>query len=300
MAFVKRWTGCEPEQLTHGDPTLFCAPTEGDFSEGWHRDARWWGGADENQQDEQANGGDSGGSGGQNADYSDAAQAERWAELSADTADLRSDLSDGDGAVRKRRAEGRQDIGDEVQQGGIAWMMALVDDECHEIVRGSHRRYRTQFEDTVLSAGKRLMATGPDGYSPQVEGFPNSHSAIPGAAIVRLKPGQALIRNGIAIHRGRTSAGVERATLSLGWNKWLPSFSRPTVVDRRMRWLLDPAVREGLGEGWMRTAYDRWRVTQAHTQSPPQLESQGYLLVLRVCGGLQGQGWRSADRPAEL
>jgi len=34
-AFVKRWTGCEPGQLTHGDPSLFCAPTEADFSEGW-------------------------------------------------------------------------------------------------------------------------------------------------------------------------------------------------------------------------------------------------------------------------
>jgi hypothetical protein len=212
LAFVRRWTGCEKEELTHGDPTLFCAPTEGDFSEGYHRDARWWGGADETQQDEQAQGGDSGGSGGPRADYSLEAQEQRWKELTATGAE---------GSSQRRKAEGRQDVGDELQIGGIAWMLALVEDTCHEIVPGSHVRFRTEFENSVLCAGARMkQGSGGGGYMQAAEGGPNSHSAIPSAEVVQLRPGQALVRNGLTIHRGCTRAGVERATLSLGWNKW--------------------------------------------------------------------------------
>ena len=49
----------------------------------WHRDARWWAGPDEAQQDEHAHGGDPGGSGPGRlrADYSEPAQRERWSEL---------------------------------------------------------------------------------------------------------------------------------------------------------------------------------------------------------------------------
>ena len=88
-----------------------------------HRDARWWEGPDLTQQDEQARGGDSGGSGSSESDYSEEAQRRRWAQLTGE----------GDGGLdsERRQEEGRHDVGDEVQRGGIAWMMALLPDDCH-------------------------------------------------------------------------------------------------------------------------------------------------------------------------
>eukprot|EP01046_Picozoa_sp_COSAG06_P026367 COSAG06_NODE_2266_length_7209_cov_1.865139_1_plen_39_part_10 len=35
-------------------------------------------------------------------------------------------------------------------------MLALVEDTCHEIVPGSHVRFRTEFENSVLCAGARM------------------------------------------------------------------------------------------------------------------------------------------------
>ena len=36
------------------------------------------------------------------------------------------------------------------ERNGVSIFLALVDDECHEIVAGSHRRWRTPFEHDVL------------------------------------------------------------------------------------------------------------------------------------------------------
>ena len=47
----------------------------------------------------------------------------------------------------------------------------------------------------------------------------NAHTALPGAVRVRLRPGEVLVRNGATIHRGVTTAGTERLTLSCGWCK---------------------------------------------------------------------------------
>ena len=62
-----------------------------------------------------------------------------------------------------------------------------------ELVPGSHLRFRTQFEDDVLCSGSRLYGFG--GAEPS-DGKPSSHAPIPTAKVIRLRPGEALIRNG--------------------------------------------------------------------------------------------------------
>ena len=56
-------------------------------------------------------------------DEGEEAQRRRWAQLTGE----------GDGGLdsERRQEEGRHDVGDEVQRGGIAWMMALLPDDCH-------------------------------------------------------------------------------------------------------------------------------------------------------------------------
>jgi hypothetical protein len=46
LAFVDGWSNGQLQRDALGmcDATLFVNPSEGDFSEGWHRDARWHGG----------------------------------------------------------------------------------------------------------------------------------------------------------------------------------------------------------------------------------------------------------------
>ena len=87
----------------------------------------------------------------------------------------------------------------------------------------------------------------------------NGTDPLPGQVAIRLKAGQALIRNGVTIHTGHCVPERERNTLSIGWSKWSgPSEEEPKVVDARFAWQLDPAVREALPHEWMKTAWDRW------------------------------------------
>ena len=75
------------------------------------------------------------------------------------------------------------------------------DDGCHELVPGSHREWRTDFQYDVL---RRLNGN-------------RVHTPIPGAVSIRLKRGEALLRSGVTIHRGNTRADSERLTLVTGW-----------------------------------------------------------------------------------
>ncbi len=91
----------------------------------------------------------------------------------------------------------------------------------------------------------------------------NGKDPLPGQVAIRLKAGEALVRNGATIHTGHTVPDRERNTLSIGWGKWSgPSEEEPSVADVRSSWQLDPAVREALPHEWMKTAWDRWAVTQ--------------------------------------
>ena len=167
------------------------------------------------------------------AAYSEAAEKKRWEE------------------IRESHAKSI------AERNELKVFLALVDDECHELIPGSHDRWRTPYEHDVLL---------PQGMKDQ--GVPHTPSwngtdPLPGQVAIRLKPGQALIRNGNNIHTGHTVPDRERNTLSIGWSKWSgPSDKEPKVADARIAWRLDPAVREAQPHEWMKQAWDRWAVTQ--------------------------------------
>ncbi len=143
------------------------------------------------------------------------------------------------------------------ERNGVHIFLALVDDECHELVLGSHERWRTPLEHDVLLPQNMKDQGVP--YTPSWNGV----DPLPGSVAIRLKPGEALVRNGATIHTGHTVPDRERNTLNVGWLKWPgPSTAEPTVVDARHAWQLDPAVREALPHEWMKTAWDRWAQTQ--------------------------------------
>ena len=79
-------------------------------------------------------------------------------------------------------------------QYSLRWHLALVEDECLELVPGSHRRYRTDHERECL--------------------INDRHRDIPGQTTVALKPGQAVFWNGYTIHRGVMKKNVERLTIA--------------------------------------------------------------------------------------
>lgn len=125
-------------------------------------------------------------------------------------------------------------------QKSFKWHLALVDDECLQLVPGSHRRYRTEYEQECLRRTR--------------------HGDIPGQRTIYLKAGQTVFWHGYAIHRGVMKKGVERLTLAGSWSKHDPA-DEPQEVDKRLRWMLADNVRDALPEG-MRVAYDRWRALQ--------------------------------------
>ena len=90
----------------------------------------------------------------------------------------------------------------------------------------------------------------------------NGTDSLPNQVAIRLKAGEALIRNGAAIHTGHTASDRERNTLSVGWSRWSgPCTDEPSVADARHAWQLDPAVRQALPHQWMKIAWDRWART---------------------------------------
>ena len=135
LDFVERWSGLTPQSpLAMSDATLFVNPREADFSEGWHRDTRWHGGSDSNQQDKAAT----------PPDWSPEAEKKRWAELQA-------------------QFHGQLDRG--LNAGGVSMFLALVEDDgCHELVPGSHRDWRkdAQYERLRRLDGKSGHAPMPD------------------------------------------------------------------------------------------------------------------------------------------
>jgi hypothetical protein len=111
------------------------------------------------------------------------------------------------------------------------WETALIDHEWNsgvEYVAGSHRRWRTDFENDILlpESKKREIADYvrvlPEGVSStgMTGGRNGKHSGdsiLPGAAVVQIKSGQTVFWNGNGMHRGRTTQGVERISLAGGW-----------------------------------------------------------------------------------
>lgn len=227
VGFCSSWCGgFDREDLVMGHSLLWCNPRNKDYALNWHRDLSWWGTGQRkpSQHDDRAT---------HVEEYTEEVERKRWEQIRADN---------------KKSIEERN---------GVSMFLALVDEECHELIPGSHNRWRTPLEHDVLLPKKMKDAGIP--YTP----LWNGEDPLPGQTAIRLRAGEALIRNGATIHTGRNVPNRERNTLSIGWSKWKgPSDEPPKVEDARMAWQLDPAVREALPHEWMKTAYDRWAVTR--------------------------------------
>jgi hypothetical protein len=166
----------------------------------------------------------------------------------------------------------------------VSMFLALVDDECHELIPVSHKRWRTPFEHDVLLP-KAMKDQGVP-YTPSWNGV----DPLPNQVAIRLKAGEALIRNGATIHTGHTVPDRERNTLSIGWSRWSGPFTgEPAVADARNAWQLDPAVREALPHAWMKTAWDRWAETQRLGET---LEDRYAPFDIRQIKAGEVLGWR--------
>ncbi len=227
LDFVSSWcNGLQPEDTVLGGLLLWCNPRTHENKLGWHRDTTWWGTGKRYfaQEENRGEGPDA---------YSEETERIRWKEIVEGNAK----------SVTERN--------------GVSMFLALTDDECHELVPGSHNRWRTPIEHDVLLP--RAMKDQGVPHTPSWNGV----DPLPGQVAIRLKAGEALIRNGVTIHTGHTVPQRERNTLSIGWSKWSGEFTgEPPVADVRHAWQLDPAVREALPHAWMKTAWDRWAETQ--------------------------------------
>jgi hypothetical protein len=227
LSFVHSWChGLGPEEMAMSGMLLWCNPRRNEHALSWHRDVTWWGTGKPYfaQREIRGEGPEA---------YSEEIERIRWEEIQANNAK----------ALRERN--------------GVSMFLALVDDECHELIPESHRRWRTPFEHDVLLP-KAMKEQGVP-YTPSWNGV----DSLPNQVAIRLKAGEALIRNGATIHTGHTVPDRERNTLSIGWSRWSGPFTgEPAVADARNAWQLDPAVRDALPEEWMKTAWDRWAEMQ--------------------------------------
>jgi hypothetical protein len=227
LGFVSAWCeGLQPEDMVLGGLLLWCNPRLHENGPSWHRDVTWWGTGKGYFAQREVRGDTP-------EDYSDEVERQRWEDIQEKNAKL----------VNERD--------------GVSMFLALADDECHELIPGSHKRWRTPFEHDVL-----LPQAMKDQGVPHTPSW-NGEDPLPDQVSIRLKAGEALIRNGATIHTGHTVPDRERNTLSIGWSKWSgPTDEEPSVADVRHAWQLDPAVREALPHEWMKTAWDRWASTQ--------------------------------------
>ncbi len=227
LDFVQSWCGgLQPEDVTFGGLLLWCNPRQAEHALGWHRDVTWWGTGKPYfaQREIRGEGPEA---------YTEEVERERWAEI---------------------RANNARSIGERT---GVSMFLALVDDECHELIPGSHDRWRTPYEhDVLLPKGMKEKGVP---YTPSWNGV----DPLPNQVAIRLRAGEALIRIGATIHTGHTVPDRERNTLSIGWSRWSGPFTgEPAVADVRSAWQLDPEARDALPYKWMKTAWDRWAETQ--------------------------------------
>jgi hypothetical protein len=254
LSFVRSWChGLGPEVMVFRAMLLWCNPRLHEMAGGWHRDVKWWGsGLDDLAQEEVKD---------TPEDYSEEIERLRWEEIQEKNAKL----------ITERKE--------------VSMFLALADDECHQLIPGSHKRWRTPLEHDVL-----LPQAMKDQGVPHTPSW-NGKDPLPGQVAIRLKAGEALIRNGATVHTGHTVPDRERNTLLIGGRGWAgPSTEEPSVADARDAWQLDPAVREALPHEWMKTTWDRWAVTQKLGNT---LEDRYPHFDIRRIKAGEVVGWRS-------
>ena len=228
LSFVDAWCvdGLKPEDTVLGGLLLWCNPRQKENALGWHRDVTWWGTGKPYLAQKEVRGD------GPEA-YSEEVEKLRWEE------------------IREKNVKTIE------ERNGVSMFLALVDDECHELIPRTHDRWRTPYEHDVLLPQKMK-----DQGVPHTPSW-NGEDPLPGQVAIRLKAGEALIRNGATIHTGHTVPDRERNTLSIGWARWSgPPTEESALTDARHAWQPDPAVRDALPHEWMKVAWDRWAETQ--------------------------------------
>lgn len=177
------------EQLSLGEFCVFSQAAGGPGANGgWHRDAVWW---------KQSSGADSQGRAYDRtnpASYAEVLERQIWEE---DMWDRRS------GSPRSIEA-----------RGGVGFHLALVDDDCFELVPGSHKRFRTEQEKEVMLHYNGLGVGTTYGLTKE--------SPLPGGIRAALKAGQTMFWDGDTIHRGVYRPNVERLTLHNSWGSLAP------------------------------------------------------------------------------
>lgn len=227
MSFVDRWCGgLDSKDVTLGGMLLWCNPRKKEHKLGWHRDVTWWGTGESYFSQKEIRGEGT-------AAYSEEVEKKLWKDI---------------------QETNHRSV---TERNGVSMFLALVDDECHELIPGSHNRWRTPFEHDVL-----LPKTMKEQGVPHTPSW-NGTDPLPGQVAVRLRAGEALVRLGSNIHTGHCVPGRERNTLSIGWSRWSGPFKgKPSVADARSAWQLDPAVRDAMPHKFMKVAWDRWAETQ--------------------------------------
>jgi hypothetical protein len=171
-------------------------------------------------------------------------------------------------------------------RGGVGFHLALVDDDCFELVPGSHKRFRTEQEKEAMLHYNGLGVGNTYGLTKE--------SALPGGIRAALKAGQTIFWDGDTIHRGVYRPNTERLTLHNSWSslaplEWAPSNDqnaqgrKRTVCDARFVHWCHPDCKTFLAEaeaaavargsstvpGVLTRAWDNYMATRT---VPPQVE----------------------------
>lgn len=123
----------------------------------------------------------------------------------------------------------------------LRWYLALVDDECLQIVPCSQHRPRTREEKRVLEE--------------------SHHEDLSEQRQVPLRAGQVLFWDGNTVHRGNMRKDTERLTLAANWQRHSEEDEPVAKVDERFAWRLQDKVRAALPPA-LQEYYDRWRALQ--------------------------------------
>jgi hypothetical protein len=255
LRYVLHFIQRPPEQLSLGEFCVFSQAADGPgVNGGWHRDATWW---------KERSGADS-----QGRAYDRTNPASYTEELE------RQIWEDG---MWDRRSGSPRSI---EARGGVGFHLALVDDDCFELVPGSHKRFRTEQEKEAmldyngLGAGKTYGLT--------------KESPLPGGIRAALKAGQTMFWDGDMIHRGVYRPNTERLTLHNAWGSLAPLASdakeqKRNVCDARFVHWCHPDCKTFLAEveaaavargasmvpGVLSRAWEHYMATRT---VPPQVE----------------------------
>ena len=135
-----------------GGMLLWCNNSQHEHALGWHRDLTWWGTGKPyfSQQEVRGDGPEA---------YSEEVEKLRWEE------------------IREKNTKGID------ERNGVSMFLALVDEECHELIPGSHNRWRTPFEHDVLLP-KKMKDQG----VPHTPSW-NGEDPLPGQVPLAVVPG---------------------------------------------------------------------------------------------------------------